>query len=238
MANSSGSSVTNSPPSPAARFLVWLRLKPAQSPARRPSCPCMSPRAAWAASSITARPCRSAIAWIASMSAGRPCRWTGMIAAVRVGHPLLDPGRIDVEGPLVDVAEHRHGAVMRNRRGRRDVGVRGDDHLVPWGDAQGSRSRCAAPRCRSWSRCSARRRDTPPSRARGRRRPGASAPHSMPRSSTASTSARSSSVMSGHCACSAALTAGGPPCDGELVRDRHGATIQTFSRVSRAPSFH
>ena len=40
---------------------------------------------------------------------------------------------------------------------------------------------------------------------------GASAPHSVPRSRTAITSARSASVMSGHAACSLASTAGDPP---------------------------
>ena len=71
------------PPSPLVRFLLdWKEKEPMwpMAPTRRPL---YSAPWAWAASSITVRLCRLAIAMIASMSAGRPPKWTGMIARVR-----------------------------------------------------------------------------------------------------------------------------------------------------------
>jgi hypothetical protein len=71
-----------------------------------PSVPAGRPRysasGAWAASSITIRPCSAAIAMIASMSAGRPKMSTATIAFVRgVMRARIESGsRLNVSGSM------------------------------------------------------------------------------------------------------------------------------------------
>ena len=74
--------VVRQPPSPLVRFLLAWKLQAATS-LSEPSLPLVwIPPWAWAASSITSKPRRLAMALMASMSAGRPPKWTGMMARV------------------------------------------------------------------------------------------------------------------------------------------------------------
>ena len=87
----------------------------------------------------------------ASMSAGRPSWCTGMIALVRLGDRALGRGRVEVEGPRVDVGEDRRRAALPDRVGGRDERHRRHDHLVAGADARDVAARGAARSCSSSS---------------------------------------------------------------------------------------
>ena len=79
----SGSLVIRTPPPPAERFLPLPQLKQPASPMEPRPRWFQVPPWAWETSSITARPCRWAMARMGCMSQLTPPKWTVMIAPVR-----------------------------------------------------------------------------------------------------------------------------------------------------------
>ena len=140
------------PASPiAGRFLLGKNENVAASPNVPRARPSQRAPYACAASSISARPCRSAISRSAGRSAGWPHRCTATIGPRALGDRRVDRGRVEVERGRVDVGEHRAGAGAGDRLGRGVERVGGADDLVARADQERPRAPGSARRCR-WRR--------------------------------------------------------------------------------------
>ena len=100
---------------------------------------------AWAASSISGTPSEASSA----SGARRPNRWTGMIAFVRLGDPVGDVLRVEVQRGGVDVREDRRRAASRDRLCGRIESERRTEDLVARPDPHRVEDEHEVRRCRS-----------------------------------------------------------------------------------------
>ena len=137
-----GPSVVIMPPSPVVTSFRGWKEKQATSPCglpirSQPAPTRISLPMAQAASSITGRPWRRAIADDGRQVAGHPHLMDAKDRPGPVGDGGLDPRRIDVEGLGLDVHEDRDRAAVADAVGRGDEGVADGDDFVPGADADG-----------------------------------------------------------------------------------------------------
>ena len=104
-----------------------------------------------------------------SRSAHCPNRCTAMTAFVFLPMSFLQRSRVQVEGPLLHVREHRRRAGIGHRLAGGEEGESRNDHFVARPDAGGDERESAARRCPNCSRRRAPRRRIARSRARAPR---------------------------------------------------------------------
>ena len=132
-----GSLVIRTPPPPAERFLPLPQLKQPTSPMEPRPRSFQVPPCACDTSSITASPCRWAMARMGLHVAAHPAEVDGHDRAGARGDGGLDGRRRDVVGLGIDVGKDRDEARVQDGRDAGEEGDGGDDDLGAAVQAEG-----------------------------------------------------------------------------------------------------